>query len=98
MTQKELREVIGLLTPYKVSELSRMTLKYLALNVELQETRPDRCPKCGAEGSVLIKKGFSRGKQRYSEATGRIFRAVYVSEGKLLGQCAAGKLLRSHEG
>lgn len=74
MTQKELREAIGLLTPYQVSELSKMTLKYLALNVELQETRPDRCPKCGAEGTVLIKKGFSRGKQRYQcKCCGRKF-------------------------
>lgn len=74
MTQKDLREAIGLLTPYQVSELSKIALKYLALNEELQETRPAYCPKCGVEGAVLIKKGFSRGKQRYQcKCCGRKF-------------------------
>ena len=74
MTHKELREAIGLLTPYQVSELSKMAMKYLALNKELQETRPECCPKCGEESTVLIKKGFSRGKQRYQcKCCGRKF-------------------------
>jgi hypothetical protein len=49
MTHKELREAIGRLTPYQVSEMSKIAMKYLALNEELQETRPECCPKCGEE-------------------------------------------------
>lgn len=65
MTRKDLKNAIDQLSPYQINVLSQHAAKYLDLNERLQNTRPAVCPKCSAENTLLIKKGFSRGKQRY---------------------------------
>ena len=65
MTRTALKKAISQLNNYQVDRIQSIVLDYLFLNHELENVRPEFCPKCGANGFTLIKKGFSRGKQRF---------------------------------
>lgn len=65
MTRTALKKAISQLTNYQVDRIQSIVLDYLFLNHELENVRPEVCPHCGANGFSLIKKGFSRGKQRF---------------------------------
>ncbi|MBQ3356051.1 MAG: IS1 family transposase [Oscillospiraceae bacterium] len=65
MTRTALKKAISQLTNYQVDRIQSIVLDYLFLNRELENVRPEVCPHCGANGFTLIKKGFSRGKQRF---------------------------------
>lgn len=65
MTRIALKKAISQLSNYQIDKIQSIVLDYLFLNHELENVRPEFCPKCGANGFLLIKKGFSRGKQRF---------------------------------
>ena len=65
MTLKELQTYILELNPYQFDQIAIQVVKYLKLNEQLKNTRPECCPCCGKTGEHLIKKGFQHGKQRY---------------------------------
>ena len=66
MTRSELRTAIMRLNEYQVAELSDKVINYLNLNLELQNTYPESCPRCHDPAAFFIKKGIQRGKQRYA--------------------------------
>ena len=62
------------LNPYQFDQIAIQVVKYLKLNEQLKNTRPECCPCCGKTGKHLIKKGFQHGKQRYMcKACGKKF-------------------------
>jgi len=65
MTRTALAKAIRQLSEYQIDKLQKMVLEYSLLNHELEAVRPETCPKCGADEHSLIKKGFSRSKQRF---------------------------------
>ena len=65
MTHKELQEMIEQLSDYQVNQIAQTALRYLTLNRELAETKPDSCPCCGDIDAIFIRKGIQRGKQRF---------------------------------
>ena len=65
MTLKELQASISELNEYQFEQIATQVVKYLNLNEQLKNTRPDCCPCCGQSTVRLIKKGFHAGKQRY---------------------------------
>ena len=74
MTLKELQTYILELNPYQFDQIAIQVVKYLKLNEQLKNTRPECCPCCGKTGEHLIKKGFQHGKQRYMcKACGKKF-------------------------
>ena len=74
MTLKELQTYILELNPYQFDQIASQVVKYLNLNEQLKNTRPECCPCCGKTGEHLIKKGFQHGKQRYMcKACGKKF-------------------------
>ena len=74
MTLKELQTYILELNPYQFDQIASQVVKYLKLNEQLKNTRPECCPCCGKTGEHLIKKGFQHGKQRYMcKACGKKF-------------------------
>ena len=74
MTLKELQTYISELNPYQFDQIAIQVVKYLKLNEQLKNTRPECCPCCGKTGEHLIKKGFQHGKQRYMcKACGKKF-------------------------
>lgn len=65
MTLKELQAAIPGLNEYQFEQIAAQVVKYLNLNEQLKNTRPNCCPCCGEGNEHLIKKGFQSGKQRY---------------------------------
>lgn len=65
MTQKELRAALKQLSDYQVNQLSQTIQRFLALNQELADIEPNRCPCCDDQTAVFIRKGVQRGKQRF---------------------------------
>ena len=58
MTLKELQAYILELSPYQLDQIAVQVVKYLNLNEQLKNTRPECCPCCGKTGEHLIKKGL----------------------------------------
>ena len=65
MTLTDLQTAIEGLNPYQIDQVAAQVTKYMKLNDELKQTRPDACPICSKADGQLIKKGFQAGKQRY---------------------------------
>lgn len=65
MTRTALKRAISQLSNYQIDKIQKMVLEYSLLNHELETIWPETCPKCGADEHSLIKKGLSRGKQRF---------------------------------
>ena len=65
MTSTDLQTAIEGLNPYQIDQVTAQVTKYMKLNDELKQTRPEACPICGKADGQLIKKGFQAGKQRY---------------------------------
>lgn len=65
MTLTDLQTAIEGLNPYQIDQVTAQVTKYMKLNDELKQTRPEACPICGKADGQLIKKGFQAGKQRY---------------------------------
>ena len=65
MTHKELRMMVKQLSDYQVNQIAQVAMRYVALNQELADIKPDGCPYCGDVDAVLIRKGVQRGKQRF---------------------------------
>ena len=65
MTLKELQAYILELSPYQLDQIAVQVVKYLNLNEQLKNTRPECCQCCGKNQEHFIKKGFQHGKQRY---------------------------------
>ena len=65
MTLTDLQTAIEGLNPYQIDQVTAQVTKYMKLNDELKQTRPEACPICGKTDGQLIKKGFQAGKQRY---------------------------------
>ena len=59
MTLKELQTYILELNPYQFDQIAIQVVKYLKLNEQLKNTRPECCPCCGKTGEHLIKKRIS---------------------------------------
>ena len=65
MTHQELQMMVNQLTDYQVNKIAQSVMRYLALNKELSEIKPDCCPYCGDQDARYIRKGIQRGKQRF---------------------------------
>jgi len=65
MTHKELQMMVKQLSDYQVNQIAQAAMRYLALNQELAEIKPDSCPCCGDHEAIFIRKGIQRGKQRF---------------------------------
>ncbi len=65
MTHKELQMMVKQLSDYQVNQIAQAAMRYLALNQELAEIKPDSCPCCGDLDAIFIRKGIQRGKQRF---------------------------------
>ena len=65
MTHKDLQTIVRQLSDYHVNQIAQTALRYLALNQELAEIKPDNCPCCGDLDARFIRKGKQRGKQRF---------------------------------
>lgn len=65
MTRKEVQMMVNQLNEYQLDQIACIAMKYLALNKELSETKPDSCPYCKELNATFIRKGLHRGKQRF---------------------------------
>ena len=65
MTHKELQMMVKQLSDYQVNQIAQTAMRYLALNQELAEIKPDSCPCCGDMDARFVRKGIQRGKQRF---------------------------------
>ena len=65
MTHKELQIMVKQLNDYQLNQIAQTVMRYLALNQELAEIKPDDRPRCGDVDAVFIRKGIQRGKQRF---------------------------------
>lgn len=65
MTHKELRRMLDQLSEYQISQLGQTVKRFLLLNRELAEIKPDVCPCCHSQSAAFIRKGVQRGKQRF---------------------------------
>ena len=65
MTFTDLQAAIPTLSQYQIEQISAQVARYMKLNEELMNTRPEVCPICGESEVRFIKKGVQAGKQRY---------------------------------
>lgn len=65
MTHQELQMMVNQLSDYQVNQIAQTVIRYLALNKELTEIKPDCCPYCGDQDARFIRKGIQRGKHRF---------------------------------
>ena len=74
MTHRELQGMLKQLSEYQVNQLGQIAMRYLTLNQELDEIKPEQCPICGDQNAKFIRKGIQRGKQRFlCKSCGRKF-------------------------
>jgi len=65
MARNELIAMLSKLEEHQITQLQEQAERFVHINAELHDTKPQSCPFCKSTTARFIKKGFSGRKQRY---------------------------------